>query len=180
MPRRLRVLIAAALLIGGCYPGSDSEVFQRRWEADRQERIAGMKAATRQQARGEAVGGAALRVLLTGRTHEFDYQQDPLGRPGRYVEYYHFQRDSRLVFSNPPLSASPGAVNDDRWRVDGDRLCVVTAWLSPDERCFTLAVLPNGRVQYFVQEPGDQADGLLTKVTNAVFDGPPPPDGSEP
>lgn len=170
---RLQVVVAIAVLLAGCYPGSDAEVFHRQWEADRQDRIAGMKAATRQQARGTPVAGDALRALLAGRTHEFDYQQDPLGRAGRYVEYYHFQRDGRLVFRNPPMPPS-GAQESDRWRVDGDRLCVVTAWLTADERCFTLAVLPNGRVQYFVHRPGDETDGLLTKVTSATFDGPPP------
>jgi len=33
-------------------------------------------------------------------------------------------------------------------------LCLVNGDLSPDEHCYTLAVLPNARVQYFIAERG--------------------------
>lgn len=172
-PVRWSVVSAALLLLAGCYPGSDNEVFHRQWEADRRDRIAGMRAATRDQPRGAAVAGDALRALLRGRTHEFAYQRDPLGNARRYVEYYYFRPDGRLVFRNPPLATDPEGRPTDRWRIDGEHLCMVNGWLTAEERCFTLAVLPNGRVQYFIHHPGDETDALLTKVTTAISDGPP-------
>ncbi len=46
---------------------------------------------------------------------------------------------------------------------------------SADEHCYRLAAQPDGRVQYYVADPGAEADGLLTKITDRVLDGPPDP-----
>jgi hypothetical protein len=48
---------------------------------------------------------------------------------------------------------------DDHWRVDGPRLCVLNHALSQDEHCYTIAVTPDGRVQFYIDAPGDEFDG---------------------
>jgi hypothetical protein len=163
----------AALLLfvlTACQYG-DGAAFSREWEKDRQRRIKEMKAATAEQDRGRAVAGEELRALVSGRTHVFEYGSDPQGKQGRYVEYEYFRPDGAFVFQSTSMQREPAA--NDRWRVDGNRLCIVNTWLTSEEHCFQLALLPNGRIQYFIDKPGDQTHGLLTKVTNTVQEGPP-------
>ena len=47
--------------------------------------------------------------------------------------------------------------------------------MSEREQCYTIAVRPDGRVQYFIDDPGGDTNGLLTKIPDAVYDGPLPP-----
>jgi hypothetical protein len=47
---------------------------------------------------------------------------------------------------------------------------------SQDEHCYTLAVAPDGAVQFFIDEPGSEYHGLLTSVVRIVYEGPPRPD----
>jgi len=169
--KRTFIVLIAVLLALSCYPGSDSESFNREWEKDRKRRIAGMREATQVTAEGRRVEGEALRALVSGRTHVFEYETTPDGRHQRYVEQTYFSADGRLVYLNNLWALKPR--EGDRWRVDGRRLCIVNQAMSPGEQCFTLAVLPDARVQYYVAQPGDQTDGLLTKVTNAVHEGEP-------
>lgn len=62
----------------------------------------------------------------------------------------------------------------DHWRIEGPRLCVLNGDFSPDEQCYRIAVLADGRVQYYIDAPGQEAHGLLTKVTSVILQGPPP------
>jgi hypothetical protein len=62
--------------------GIDNATFQRRWEADRRARIAGMRAATAQSARGTDVTGDELKQLIAGKTHESVYESTPSGSIG--------------------------------------------------------------------------------------------------
>ena len=172
----MRFTAVLLLLLAGCQYG-DGAAFSREWERERQRRIKSMKAATAEQARGRAIVGEELTALVSGKTHVFEYGSDPLGKRGRYVEYHYFRPDGRYVFLNTMLQSDPEGKPEDRWRVDGSRLCTINTWFSSDEHCFAIALLPNGRVQYYIDEPGDQTHGLLTKVTNAVQDSAPVPAG---
>jgi hypothetical protein len=172
--RLVPLLLVAALLLSGCY-GSDSEEFSRAWEADRQDRVRGMRAATAGTARGRDVAGDELRGLVQGKTHESVYQQAPGGERKRYVERSYFAPDGRFVYLNSLWARDPAGRVGSRWSVDGPRLCVLNLDMSEREQCYTIAVRPDGRVQYFIDDPGSDTNGLLTKVPDAVYDGPLPP-----
>ena len=169
--KRTFITLVAALLALSCYPGSDAEMANREWRKDNERRVAGMRAATQVTAEGKRVEGEALRAALAGHTHVFEYPTSPDGRHQRYVEYAYFGPDGRFVYLNNLWVHEPRA--GDHWRVDGPRLCILNSYLSTQEQCFTIALLPDARVQYYVAQPGDPADGLLTKVTSAVHEGEP-------
>jgi hypothetical protein len=172
------VLFLALVVAGvlGCEAlRSDAENYAREQRAERARRLAGMQAATEQTAHGTNVAGDALVELVSGRTHVFVYSTSPGGRAERYVEWSYFRPDGRFVYRNSQWAIAPEGRDGDRWRVDGDRLCVLNQAMSSDEHCYRLAVQAEGRVQYYIAAPGDDADGLLTKITDAVTEGPPKP-----
>jgi hypothetical protein len=172
----MRFTALLLLVLTACQYG-DGAAFSREREKERQRRIKSMKAATAEQARGRNIGAEELAGFVSGKTHVFEYGSDPLGRRGRYVEYHYFRPDGRYVFLNTSTQNDPEGKPEDRWRVDGSRLCIVNTWFTSDENCYEVALLPNGRVQYYIHDPGDQTHGLLTKVTNAVQSSAPVPAG---
>jgi len=172
---RVRALFGLVLLVAsGCWE-SDSESFRRAWEADRRERIAGMRAATAQSERGTDVSGEDLRRLVADKTHESVYERTPSGEQQRYVERSYFGPDGRFIYTNSAWARDPGGREGAHWRVDGPRLCILNPDMTSTEQCFTIAVRPDGRVQYFIDAPGQETNGLLTKIPTAVYDGPLPP-----
>jgi hypothetical protein len=177
MPRRtLAAMLFLLVPVLGCEAfRSDAENFSRQRRAERARAVVEMRAATQQTTRGADVAGDALGRLVSGRTHVFEYGTAPGGRAERYVEYSYFRPDGRFVYRNTHWATSPDGRDGDHWRVEGARLCVLNGSFSADERCYRLAEQADGRVQYYVAEPGDEADGLLTKITNRIIDGPPDP-----
>ena len=170
-----RALLALIFIAAGCWE-SDNASFQRARRAERRERIAGMQAATARTTRGVDVAGEDLRRLVSGKTHESIFERTPSGERRRYVERSHFAPDGRFVYTNSTWARSPEGRDGARWRVDGPRLCIVNPDFTSTEQCYTIAVRPDGRVQYFIDEPGDETHGLLTKIPTTVHDGllPPP------
>lgn len=175
----LRTLVAVLLLVAptlGCEAfRSDAENFSRQRRAEHSRAVAGMRSATQQTTRGTDVAGDALTRMVSGRTHVFEYGSAPGGRAERYVEYSYFRPDGRFVYRNTQWATNPDGRDGDYWRVDGPRLCVLNGSFSADEHCYRLAEQRDGRVQYYIAQPGDDADGLLTKITNRIVDGPPDP-----
>ena len=168
--------LLALVAVTGCEAfRSDAENYAREQRAERARRLAGMKAATHEIPRGTDAAGDALTRLVSGRTHVFVYSTSPTGRAERYVEWSYFRPDGRFVYRNNQWALDPDGRDGDHWRVDGNRLCVVNQAMTHDEQCYRLAVQAEGRVQYYVAAPGDETDGLLTKVTDAVTEGPPNP-----
>src|SRR5262245_8408064 len=138
------LLLAASV---GCEAlRSDAENYARQERAERARRLAGMKAATEQTARGERMAGDTLVRLVSGRTHVFVYEMAPGGRPGRYVEYSYFRPDGRFVYRNNQWALEPDGRDGDSWRVDGDRVCMLNQAMSSGEHCYRLAVQADGRV----------------------------------
>ena len=168
--------ISASLLVllVGCEAfHSDSENFIRQQRAECDRRVAGMRAATAQTAAGSFVAGDALAKLVEGHTHVFVYGTTPGGRAERYVEYSFFSPGGHFVYMNTEWAKNPSGREDDHWRTDGDRLCILGHDFSDQEKCYRLAVQGDRRIQYFISAPGEETDGLLTKVTDAIEDGPP-------
>lgn len=169
---RARIALVALVVLAGCEVfHSDSENLVRQQRAERERRIAGMRTATQQAAPGRRLTGDALAVAVRGRTHIFAYAVAPGGTARRYVEYSFFRADGHFVYRNSQWATDPDGREGDRWRVSDEDLCVVSGEFTPDERCYALTALPDGRVQYFIHAPGDETDGLLTKVTDEIRDG---------
>jgi len=176
---RIGCTMLAVLAMSACDAlRSDSENFQRRARAERERRLAGMRAATAQTPVGRRLEGEDLRRLLEGKTHVSVFEQTPSGRDARYVEYRHYAAGGRFVYVNTEWATAPAGNPDDRWRVDGARLCVLNHAFGQDERCYDVAVAPDGAVQFFIDDPGSQYHGLLTSVVHVVYDGPPRPEQS--
>jgi len=172
--RRLAAWLLAASTLAACdFTFSDNENFQRQHRKEMARRIAGMRAATAQTASGTRLDGDALRTLLTGRRHVSTFERTPSGRRARYVEQRYYGADGRFIYVNSEWATDPHGNPADRWRVDGPRLCVLNHALSRDEHCYTVAVTPEGHVQFYIDEPGSDADGLLTSVVRTIEDGPP-------
>ena len=172
MAPRALVLAALALVAFGCEAfHSDAENFARQRRAERARAVAGMRAATAQTARGSDVAGDALVRLVSGRSHVFVYGVSPSGRAARYAESSHFRSDGGFVYRNTEWALDPAGRPGDHWRVDGPRLCILNGAFSADEHCYRLAVQPDGRVQYYIADPGE-TDGLLTKITDRIVEGP--------
>jgi len=166
--------LALLHLVSGCWQ-SDNASFQRAWEADREKRVAGMRAATSQSARGTDVSGEDLQRLFAGKTHESVFARTPSGERGRYVERSYFAPDGRFVYTNSLWARDADGRDGAHWRVDGPRLCILNPDMTSTEQCYTIAVRPDARVQYFIDAPGEETHGLLTKVPTAVHEGQLPP-----
>lgn len=180
LQRSLRSSALAGLLLGslsGCWP-SDQESFHRNWEADRARRIDGMRSATAEQARGAPVDGPELIALLEDTTHESVFERGPGGAPGPYVERSYFARGGGFVYTNSHWARDPAGREGDRWSVEGPRLCILSQWFSETPQCYTIALRPDGRIQYFVDDPERETHGLLTSVPTAVHRGRLPPPGT--
>jgi hypothetical protein len=173
MSLRSVALALLALTIGCEALHSDAENYGREQRAERARRLVGMKAATRQTARGADVAGDALTRLVSGRTHVFVYGVSPGGHAERYVEYSYFRPDAHFVYRNSQWAKNPEGRDGDYWRVDDARLCILNAEYASAEQCFRLAVQPDGGVQYYIDAPGAENDRLLTKITTDVVEGAP-------
>jgi drug/metabolite transporter superfamily protein YnfA len=170
------VLTLYGALSTACYPGSDAEVAARQSRREQQQRLADMRAATRTTPAGAPLAADQLAAAVVGATHVFVYTMRPDRRPGRYVEWYYFAPGGQFVYLNTMWAGERSGHAENRWRLDGDRLCFVNAAMTPEERCFRLARRADGRLQYSFAMPGDAHDGLLTRVTDAELAGPPPAD----
>jgi hypothetical protein len=116
-----------------------------------------------------------LRRLVSGKTHESVYERTPSGERARYVERSYFAPDGRFVYTNSLWARDPEGREGAGWRVDGPRLCIVNPAMTSQEQCYTIALRPDGHPQYFIDAPGDETNGLLTKIPTSVHDGRLPP-----
>jgi hypothetical protein len=167
--------LAIAAVVAACGPMSDSATHQRQAERERKAGVRAMQAATAQTARGREIGGDELRILVSGKTHVSQYERGPGGAQGPYIEYSWFRPDGRFVYMNSLWALDPEGKEGDAWRVDGDALCIRNSSFTSEEQCYRLALTPDGKIQYYIHQPGEDSHGLLTKIPDRVIDGPPPP-----
>lgn len=165
---RIILGVSAAFLFLSCGPMSDSAASQAAHRREVERRARAARTATAQTPPGRKVEGAELEALLRDKTHFFIYETDPSGRRGRYVESFYFRPDGRLIYTNTSWVTDSTGAEGDAWRVEGDRLCYLNSSFSSDERCYTVAVREDGRIQYSVHEPGNPMHGLLTKATDDI------------
>ncbi len=172
--KKVSSVILCATFVAGCGPFGDNAAYQRQSEKERRSRIRGMEAATEQTRRGRDIEGEELRALVSGKTHISEYERGPGGTPGPYIEYSHFRPDGFFIYMNSQWALDPNGNAGDSWRVDGNQLCILNTSLTSSELCYRLAVTAAGKIQYYIFRPGDDTDGLLTKIPDRVLNGPPP------
>lgn len=122
-----------------------------------------MRLATAQTVRGKAVAGEALRQLVSERTWVAHYEIFPDGAKGQYRTYEYFRQDGQFIWAHNWHYGEPRAVAGDRWRVDGERLCIVHRHFSHREKCYTVALDAEGVIQLYIDAPGTPDHALLTR-----------------
>jgi hypothetical protein len=120
--------------------------------------------------KGSPLVGDSLRSLLIGRAHEFEFP-DPQGF--RSI-YYYYRVDGRFIHVDTAADIEPDGKSGDHWRVDGNRLCILSHKINNAENCYTIAQRSDGRIQYAINDKQSSRDGWLAMVTSAEYIGFPP------
>jgi hypothetical protein len=150
---------------------SDTQVSGRRHEAAMREWVRSSRIASAQAAPANPVVGDALVALLSGKTHVHEYRTRSEDATPYLVTYAYFRADGRYIFLDTQFRERPDEAPADRWRVDGQVLCITTNYLSVSTDCYTVRREAAGQLQYWIHKPGDQTDGLLTMNVNIVRSG---------
>ena len=168
------VILLLLLLFPACEATrSDAVNASRAAERARRQNLRELRQASAAIPRGTPVSGAALVAALEGRTHIFVFGRRSKVAQANFTESFHFVPGGEMAYTNNEWAPSPNRAAD-RWRVEGERLCILINGYSHVEKCYTIASDGAGRIQYFIADPGDESDGLLTRVTDEIRDGPPP------
>ncbi|MCV2219566.1 hypothetical protein [Thauera sp. Sel9] len=171
----LATLALLVIGLGGCTLKSDSEYSADQRRREREQALQGMRLSTQQTPRGTDLVGDALAAALAGKTLVNRYPQAPGNKHGPYVVRRYFAPDGHFVFSDEPQIMHWPSSDDanHRWRVDGERLCIQGPPSPREWKCYRMARTGDGALQWFIDEPGDSFDGLITIVTREILDGSP-------
>lgn len=172
----LSALALMAISLGGCTFKSDSEYFSDQRNRAREQNLRDMRLSTRQTPRGTDLAGDALVAALADKTLVKRYPNTSFGSVRvDYVVRRYFVPDGRLILSEEPYSLhSPSSFKvEHRWRVDGERLCLQEPPAPEEWRCYRLARAADGELQWFIDRPGDDYDGLIIMGIREILDGPP-------
>jgi hypothetical protein len=120
--------------------------------------------------KGKSLVGDDLRSFLIGHAHEFEFP-DPQGF--RSI-YYYYRADGRFIYVDTAGNIEADGKSGDHWRVDGNRLCILSHKISSAENCYTIAQRSDGRIQYAINDKRSSRDGWLAMVTSAEYAGFPP------
>lgn len=167
-------LIGCLLVSCGYMLRSDNENAQRESLRANRRATAAMRAATAQTARGIDLAGGTLRVALSGRTLVQRYGRFPDDTPGDYITYRYFLEDGRFLVRDNWSHLSSEADLGDSWEVSGPRLCLRSYRWYGGLRCYRVARGARGELQFYLDRPGTNQDGLLEFVFDEVLLGPPP------
>lgn len=174
--RRLSLSTAAlqlALMTTACTDmlHSDAENAGRRSAQARQEALNAMKLSSAQAVAAASVSGQALVRLLAGNTHVEAYRKRS-GDPKPYLTTYdYYGLDGSFVGRDTHSRRTIDYQDLGRWSVDGNVLCVIVQSIEAEENCYTVRLMANGAIQYWIYKPGDPFDGLLTRIVNIVRPG---------
>lgn len=171
----LRLVCAGLLMpaLAACTLKSDAQYASDQSRQRNEQAVRGMQAATQQTTRGQDLSGSALTAALAGKTLVDRYQRSPYGRAEPYVVQKHFASDGRFVVVDQPREYGALTNDQDRWRVDGPRLCIKGPPSQSEWKCYRMAVTSDGALQWFIDAPGTPSHGLLTIVTREILNGPP-------
>lgn len=169
------VIVAGCLLTGCGYAfRSDAENSFRNAQRANRKAAAAMRAATAQTPRGTGLSGDALRSALSGRTLAQRYERFPDGKAGEYVQYRYFLPDGRFLLMDNWIHVSSEPDEKDSWDVSADLLCLQSHRWFAGSRCYRVARGGRGELQFYLDRPGTEADGLLEYVFDEIRRGPPP------
>lgn len=123
-----------------------------------------LKAATERTAKGRPVLAGEVAAFVSGKTHGVRFGAGE----GAVDEFRSFEPGGALVWlevrgERATVDAEPGA-----WTAEGEALCLTRPAAKVPRRCFTLAEAKDGRVQYFVHDPGGRFHGLLSLTVSVV------------
>lgn len=170
----LRILpICLALVLPGCYYGSDAQYSQRQAQKRNEIATQGMREATKQTPRGTPLEGDALLRRLVERTWIKEYERFPNGAIGPYRTYDYYRQDGQFIRGHNWVYGEPVAVPGDSWRVEGPRLCVLHQAMSAQPACYTVTQDARLALQFYIDAPGTANHGLLTRVIERSEAGPP-------
>ncbi len=169
-----QAVLFLSLLCAACAPYGDGAEATRQHRKQVAERTRDMRAATAQVARGTDLAGERLRDVVAGRTWVVRYGSFPNGQKGDYVLYRHFEPAGRLRHVDNWLSPTAATSDEDRWTVDGARLCLLQTRIAQTPSCYRVALAAGGTLQLYVDDPDAGYDGLLTSIVSEFIEGPPP------
>lgn len=172
--RILGVVGLSATLLGACAPYGDGAYEARKHRQEVERRTHGMRLATQQTERGQDLAGEALVQALSDKTLVKRFETFPNGKRGDYVSYTYYRAGGEYVLIDNWIQPRWEADNPDRWTVEGARLCVMDEGWSSTPRCYRVARAADGALQFYVDDPEEPYDTLLTSVVREVLDGPPP------
>ena len=172
-PFRWAVAVAASLCFTGCTDmlRSDSANFARKSNQARQAAVVSNQTASHQAAPAQSVQGDALVRLLSGKSHISEFRKRSEDSQPYFVRYSFFQSSGAFVASDTYSQYSPDYYTHGLWRVSGALLCITGMDGNPLEQCFTVRVEPSGAVQYWIHNPGDPFDGLITARVHLIREG---------
>lgn len=135
-----------------------------------------MRTSTAGIPRGRDLEGDELKRAFADRTIVRRYRRTPTGERADYVVYEYFLADGRFAvvenWTRPPLPVE--ALEGDYWSVSGPRLCYRHARHYPEPRCFRVTEGRGGELQFYLDKPGSEFDGLLESIEVEILQGPPP------
>ena len=172
-PLLIAALVFAATLIAGCTLKSDAQYSADQSRRANERAAESMKLSTQQTARGTALTTATLMAAISGKTLINRYDKAPPGLQGPYVVQRHFAPDGQFILVEAPTHYVRPPNIEDRWRVDGDQLCIKGPPNPHRWECYRMARAADGALQWYVDDATSPANKLLTIVTREIFDGPP-------
>lgn len=159
--------------LSGCYPGSDNQYAQAQARARAAEWTRSARLSTQQTVRGRPVAGEELVNRVSERTWISEYQGFPNKEPGTHRTYDYFRKDGQFFWSDNWIYNKFEVVAENRWRVDGPRLCVLNQHYSHIEKCYTAALDAQQGIQLYIDAPGEANHGLLTRTIRLTTQGAP-------
>ena len=123
-PLLIAALVFAVTLIAGCTLKSDAQYSADQSRRANERAAESMKLSTQQTARGTALTTATLTAAIAGKTLVNRYDKAPPGLQGHTsCSAISHRMASSFWLEAPTHYVRPPNI-EDRWRVDGDQLCI--------------------------------------------------------
>ncbi len=147
---------------------SDAQNAGRKSAQARQDALRSMKVSSAQADKAQPVVGNALVALLSGNTHVEAFRKRADDSKPYLTTYDYYAPDGIFIGRDTHSRRTVEYQDVGRWKVEADTLCVdLPAWKA-DPRCYTIRLAPDGAIQYWIRQPGDPFDGLLTRNVRVV------------
>jgi hypothetical protein len=146
---------------------SDSANANRQGNRARQEAVRSMKISSAEAPAARLLSGEELVSLLAGKSHISEYRKRARDPKPYFTIYDYFGADGSYIGRDTYARRTTDYQHVGRWAVNGTSLCIAAS----EEHCYSIRLEDNGAIQYWVNEPGNQFDGLITRVVTIVRTG---------